>query len=60
MKDASGLVALWYDVDMPKLEVEMIYHKSYMPISKYYDNELWDSEIIAERGRTGVLTIYQE
>ena len=57
VKDASALVALWYDVDMPKIEVEMIYHESLMPIDKYYNNELWDSEIIAERGRTGVLTI---
>ena len=57
VKDASALVALWYDVDMPKIEVEMIYHPTLMPVEKYYDNELWHSEIIAERGRTGVLTI---
>ena len=57
VKDASALVALWYDIDMPKIEVEMIYHIALMPVEKYYNNELWNSEIIAERGKTGVLTI---
>ena len=40
VKDASALVAIWYDVDMPKIEIQMIYHPAYMPVPKYYNNEL--------------------
>ena len=57
VKDGSDLVALWYDVDMPKLQIEVIYHPTYVPLSSYYENELWDSQTVSERGRSGTLTI---
>ena len=55
--DGSDLVCIWFDVDMPKIQIDVLYHLSYIPLSHYYDNELWDSQTVSERGRSGTLTI---